>query len=84
VSGYLSEVRGYVESGEYTFRQLVSQRDEAIDAYILDFDYWKENVELKDALDLIKTFDKTNFSFFFLVLRSEIPEVFRKGQEEDR
>lgn len=64
VTKYLSEVRGCTETGEYMFRQIVSQKDGNIDAYILDYDYSKEDVEMKHVPSLIQDFNKQNFSFF--------------------
>jgi len=33
-------------------------------AYILDFDYFKEDVEFKSVTGLVKDFNNLNFSFF--------------------
>jgi uncharacterized protein (TIGR04255 family) len=82
VSKYFSEVRGYVENGAYTFRQVLSQREGQVDAYVLDYDYWKENVEVKDALDLVKIFNKTNFSFFSWCLGPKAQKYLGKGRKK--
>lgn len=68
VTAYTSEVRGYTEIGEYMFRHAVKERKGGVDAFVLDFDYFKEDVELKDTPTLIRAFNKINFSFFYWCL----------------
>lgn len=60
-----SDVRGYTTAGNYTFRQGIKNIEEdKISEYVLDFDYYKEDVEYKDIGPLIREFNKINFSFF--------------------
>lgn len=82
VSMYVSEMRGFIEDGAYTFRQGVSQRDGTFDGYMLDYDYWKEDVEVKDALGLIKTFNRTNFSFFWWCLGPKARDYLGKPRKK--
>jgi len=79
ISKYVSEVRGHTETGQYTFRHAVIPTNGRIDAAILDFDYWKEDVESGDVIDLIKAFNKENFSFFYWCLGEKAREMLGKG-----
>ena len=60
-----SEIRGNTNSGNYTFRHGIKSIGEiSIKEYLLDFDYYRENVEYNEVNSLIDQFNKINFSFF--------------------
>lgn len=65
VSRYLTEVRGKTECGQYTFRHGIDPEvKDNVRRYMLDYDYYMENVSINDALDLVSKFNEINFSFF--------------------
>lgn len=64
ITKYVSEMRGHIECGEYMFRQAATQKEGEIHAYVLDFDYSKEDVEIEETTNLLRAFNKKNFSFF--------------------
>lgn len=62
---YASEIRGFTVVGNYTFRHgIKSIKENTISEYLLDFDYYKEDVQYNEVASLIKDFNKINFSFF--------------------
>lgn len=68
VREYLQRVNGYTEYGRFNFRHGIKPNDTPNQDYFLDFDYFKEGVEIQDALDLIKKFHEYNFKFFHWAL----------------
>lgn len=78
ISKHVTEIRGKTKSGEYMFRQAMSIKDGQIDAYILDYDYSKEDVEFENALQLISDFNKENFSFFHWCLGEKAKDYLEK------
>ena len=81
---YRSIVQGRMEEGEYTFRHGLdagenpSQPDAG--KYILDFDYFKEGVELDDVQKLVKGFNERNFSFFSWCLDEKAKAILGEGK----
>lgn len=66
-----TEVRGYVPYGEYCFRHGIGEkqdRDKPFGNYYLDFDYYRNDVEYAELFDTIRSFNETNYSFFFWCL----------------
>jgi uncharacterized protein (TIGR04255 family) len=65
---YSGTIQGYTELGQYSFRhgtkhvELREEKNQSM--YILDFDYFSENIEIKNVLNTIKGFNEINFSFF--------------------
>lgn len=66
-----SAIQGQLENGQFTFRQNYQRADTefkkdspSAPKYILDTDYFKENVEFVEVNDLIRQFNEVNFSFF--------------------
>lgn len=64
VSQYTQLVQGHIKEGMYNFRHGIKPSDGLDVEYFLDFDYFKDGVEIKEALDLIKKFHNYNFNFF--------------------
>lgn len=64
VSQYTQLVQGHIKEGMYNFRHGIKPSDVLDGEYFLDFDYFKDGVEIKEALDLIKKFHNYNFKFF--------------------
>lgn len=57
-----NEIMGFTETGgRYTFRHGIAEGKED---YGLDFDFFKENVPVKEALTLVKNFNALNFRSF--------------------
>ena len=63
VSKYRGEVRGRTDVGLYSFRHGL-EGSERNPVYHLDFDFFAENVQAEDAIDLLRQFNLRNFSFF--------------------
>jgi uncharacterized protein (TIGR04255 family) len=82
IAKYVSEVRGYTKSGEYTFRHAVTPKNGEIDAVTLDFDYSKEDVERDDVLELVRTFNKQNFAFFSWCLGPKARAYLGEGKQK--
>lgn len=77
-----SEVRGFLENGEYTFKHGCPPRShptKPVEKYFLDFDYFSEGVEFSNALKLIDGFHDTNFSLFRWAIGDKALEIL--GQE---
>jgi len=61
-------VNGFTEYGLFNFRHGIKTNDTPNQDYLLDFDYFKEGVEISDVLELIKRFHEYNFKFFHWAL----------------
>lgn len=62
---YESVVQGDTEYGQYTFRHGLKEAfDDGLIEYLLDYDYFKEDVSYDDVLKLVKKYNEINFSFF--------------------
>jgi uncharacterized protein (TIGR04255 family) len=65
VAKYWQEVRGYAKSGYYVFRHgLREEQDESKPSYTLDFDLYRENVDVGDALACARALHRESFAFF--------------------
>lgn len=64
VGKYIQEVRGFTDSGQYTFRHGISTPN----IYRLDFDFYEENVQHDQVFPLIEQFNQIGFRFFHWVL----------------
>ncbi len=61
-------VNGFTEFGLFNFRHGIKPNDTPNQDYLLDFDYFKEGVEISDSLELVKKFHEYNFKFFHWAL----------------
>lgn len=68
IKEYYQRVSGYTDYGLFNFRHGIKPNDTLNQDYFLDFDYFKEGVEIKEALDLVKKFHEYNFKFFHWAL----------------
>lgn len=82
---YSSLIQGHMERGQYSFRQ--TYRHENNDEtkatepmYMLDMDYFAENIEFQEVESLIKYFNETNFRFFSWCLGDKAKTALGKGQ----
>ncbi len=77
LSQFNSEFRGFIERGQYAVKHGFPPRNnpsEPISKYYLDFDHYSEGVEYNDALELVKDFNKTNYSLFMWSLGQKAKE----------
>ncbi|KKZ11053.1 MAG: hypothetical protein TQ37_07780 [Candidatus Synechococcus spongiarum 15L] len=75
-----SELAGPLrEGGRYTFRYGLSPSSQKTRQFVLDWDYYKEDVEVKDCMDLLKTFHKAHFPFFWWALGGKAREALKNG-----
>lgn len=68
VSESYQRVTGFTEHGLFNFSHGIYPDDTSGQSYCLDFDYFKEGVEIKDTLELVKKFHEYNFKFFHWTL----------------
>jgi len=68
VKEFYQHVNGNTEYGLYNFRHGIKPNEKSEREYFLDFDYFKEGVEIGDALELVKNFHEYNFKFFHWTL----------------
>src|SRR5262249_13995494 len=65
---FVGAIRGPMDKGNYMLRYALKEDDDKkavpLMNYLLDFDYYAENVELSAVEPLVKHFNKTNFSLF--------------------
>ncbi len=65
VDRYIQEVRGATETGRFTFRHGIAGLEEGKqDIYLVDFDFYNENVQAEDAMPMVTEFNKEAFRFF--------------------
>lgn len=59
---YWHIVRGIAKYGKYTFQYGIENADK--EEYILDFDFYEESIETKDAINVVKKLHKESLSLF--------------------
>jgi uncharacterized protein (TIGR04255 family) len=74
IEQYASELQGSTDSGKYSLRQALKYRSEGKAEYVLDYDFFQENVKLVDTLGLVSEFNKINFSLFHYCLGTKAIE----------
>lgn len=85
---YSGAIQGYTEIGQYTLRhgtKLVESDEEKNQSkYLLDFDYFSENIETRDVLDSIQRFNEINFSFFNWCLGEKAKSYLGAGVQKSK
>ncbi len=61
-------INGFTEYGLFNFRHGIKPNETRNQDYLLDFDYFKDGVEVSEALELVKRFHGYNFKFFHWAL----------------
>lgn len=87
VSHFQCEVAGDIAHGKYTFRYGLQPNTAGQDAqlkYVLDYDYYAENIEAKDVLSTVKSFNKANFSFFHWCLGPKALQALGKSMKKSQ
>lgn len=75
--------RGETKSGFYTFKHGINGiEDSRITSYLLDFDYFAEDVQANDALALAREFNSQHFSFFMWTIGAKTLKFM--GQEKPK
>ena len=68
VEEYRGIVQGYTDVGQYSFRHGIlkkaANKENPTKVYVLDFDFFDENVDFDDVLKKLRSFHDLNFSFF--------------------
>ena len=65
--------------GGYTFRYGLSPPSQKTRTFVLDWDYYKEDVEVTDCMDLLKAFHHVHFPFFWWTLGEKAREALNNG-----
>ena len=65
--------------GGYTFRYGLSPLSREERTYLLDWDYYKENVEVGDCMGLLKSFHDVHLPFFWWALGKKAREALQNG-----
>ena len=75
-----SELTGPLrEGGSYTFRYGLPPASPGMRKFVLDWDYYKENVEVGDCMDVLKAFHRVHFPFFWWALGGKAREALKNG-----
>ncbi len=73
---YVQEVRGSMESGKFTFRHGISSLQKGKeDTYMLDFDFYNENVQARDVMPMAMEFNNEAFRFFQWAIGPKAKEI---------
>jgi uncharacterized protein (TIGR04255 family) len=84
VEKFQTAIQGWTEYGQYSFRYSLKNPDETnkLDKaeYTLDFDYFKENVELDTVEEMIQNFHDLNFSLFYWCLGEKAKAQLGEGK----
>lgn len=79
-------IQGPTEWGEFSFRHgLKTPEDEAsqkVWTYLLDFDYFSENVEFDQIFGLVENFNRINFAFFSWCLDEKAKKLLGEGKQK--
>ncbi len=82
LSKYRSELHGLLQNGKYSVRHGFDRAEDtegSSSQYILDFDYYMENVDFNQVMPLVCDFHDTNFSFFRWALGKKAKELLGPG-----
>jgi len=85
ISGFAARIQGTMANGQFTIRHGLKQ-ESAQGAppggryYLLDFDYFAENVEADAVRELVRDFNKTNFALFRWCLGSKALDKLGPGK----
>ncbi len=75
-----NELSGQLTGGAgYTFRYGLSPPSNEARRFVLDWDYFKEDVEVTDCMDLLKEFHDVHFPFFWWTLGVKAKEALING-----
>lgn len=87
IEGYWQEVRGRAETGQYNFRHGRAESDTGQERYVLDFDFYDENIETAQALPRLRELNVQSFRFFMWSIGPEaikylgVPQPKRGGAQ---
>lgn len=78
-------IQGNLKDGQYSMRHGLKSNNIEVEKgdllqYALDFDYYKENVEFTEVLQLVKAFNETNFAFFSWCLGKKAKLILGEGK----
>ena len=80
VSDMKSSLSGPLAGGSnYTFRYGFSPMSQEARKFMLDWDYYSEDVEADNCMDLLKAFHKVHFPFFWWSLGDKAREALKDG-----
>lgn len=77
VSNMKNELTGQFDGGSYTFRYGLSPLSPSSKerSFLLDWDYYRENIEVQDCVECLKAFHNVHFPFFWWTLGEKAKEV---------
>lgn len=61
---FWQEARGVAERGSFSFRHGLAKGDGPQREYVLDFDFYDENIEVKEVLPVVKELHDASYRFF--------------------
>jgi uncharacterized protein (TIGR04255 family) len=65
IDRYVQEVRGSMEGGRFTFRHGIAGLEQGKEnTYMVDFDFFNENVQAEDVMPMVADFNREAFRFF--------------------
>ena len=80
VSNMTGELTGPLEGiGNYTFRYGLSPPSQEARRFVLDWDYYKEDVEVEHCMELLQNFHDAHFPFFWWALGKNAKEALENG-----
>ena len=80
ISNMRNELAGPLpDVGDYTFRYGLSPPSTEARKFVLDWDYYREDVEVTDCMGLLKTFHDFHFPFFWWALGDRAREALING-----
>ena len=81
INNMKSELSGQLlnKGGSYTFRYGLSPPSNDSRKFVLDWDYYRDDVEVADSLSLLKIFHDMHFPFFWWALGDKAQVALRNG-----
>ena len=80
INNMKNELTGRLTGGAgYTFRYGLSPPSNEARRFVLDWDYFKEDVDVTDCMDLLKEFHDVHFPFFWWALGVKAKEALNNG-----
>ena len=80
ISNMKNELTGPLPGGGgYTFRYGISPSIDDQPSFILDWDYYREDVEVTDCMDLLNSFHNIHFPFFWWALGEKAKSALNNG-----
>ena len=79
-----SEISGHLKGGGYYNFKYGLSPEQPNRTFVLDYDYGKEDVDVDDTLEVLKSFHNVHFNFFWWSLGDAAREALENGSAKKK